>query len=122
MRTEFSGPSKIGLRTLIFFIQLNVMMLNDAQQSIEGNHHGCRVSLRRASRNLPWVDVLPVAGANVYSMLQRDYLLLSRDALEGASHIFMLALRHLRWWGACRIALQEQRRACSCSPQPAGCC
>ncbi len=99
MGTDVAGTSKIILR---YFNESN---FNDAQQSIECNHHGCRVSLRQASRNLPWVDVLPVAGANVYSMLQRDYLLLSRDALEGASYIFMLAFRHLRWWGACGFAL-----------------
>jgi Ribosomal protein L4/L1 family len=42
---------------------------------------GCRANLRQASGNLPWVDVLPAVGANVYSILQRDYLLLSRDAV-----------------------------------------
>jgi ribosomal protein L4 len=40
-----------------------------------------RVNLRLASGNLPWVDVLPAVGANVYSILHRDYLLLSRDAV-----------------------------------------
>ena len=42
-----------------------------------------RDHLRRAASNLPWIDVLPTAGANVYSILQRDNLLLSRDAVEG---------------------------------------
>ena len=38
--------------------------------------------LRRAAGNLPWVDVLPARGLNVYSILQRDYLVLSTAALE----------------------------------------
>lgn len=38
-------------------------------------------NLRIASGNLPWVDVLPVEGANVYSILQRDYLMLSAAAI-----------------------------------------
>ena len=42
----------------------------------------CREGLRLAASNLPWVDVLPQEGANVYSILQRDQLVLSRAALE----------------------------------------
>lgn len=34
------------------------------------------------SSNLPWVDVIPAAGLNVYSILQRDYLILSKDAVD----------------------------------------
>ncbi len=33
-----------------------------------------RLALRRAAANLPWVDVLPQEGANVYAILQRDVL------------------------------------------------
>ena len=36
--------------------------------------------LSRAASNLPFVDVLPQQGANVYDILRRDVLLLSRDA------------------------------------------
>ena len=36
--------------------------------------------LSRAASNLPFVDVLPQQGANVYDMLRRDVLVLSRDA------------------------------------------
>lgn len=34
-----------------------------------------------ASRNLPLIDVLPSAGANVYDILRRDTLVLTRDAV-----------------------------------------
>ena len=42
-----------------------------------------REKLRKAASNLPWTDVLPTAGANVYSILQRDNLFLSKDSVEG---------------------------------------
>jgi len=35
-----------------------------------------------ASRNLPLVDVLPTQGLNVYDILRRDTLVLTRDAVE----------------------------------------
>jgi len=34
-----------------------------------------------AARNLPGIDTLPVAGANVYDILRRDMLVLTRDAV-----------------------------------------
>jgi large subunit ribosomal protein L4 len=36
----------------------------------------------RAARNLPKVDVLPQQGANVYDILRRDLLVLTRDAVQ----------------------------------------
>jgi large subunit ribosomal protein L4 len=36
----------------------------------------------RAARNLPGVDVLPQQGANVYDILRRDVLILTRDAVQ----------------------------------------
>ncbi len=36
----------------------------------------------RAARNLPRVDVLPQQGANVYDILRRDTLVLTRDAAQ----------------------------------------
>jgi large subunit ribosomal protein L4 len=36
----------------------------------------------RAARNLPKVDVLPQLGANVYDILRRDTLVLTRDAVQ----------------------------------------
>ena len=37
---------------------------------------------QRAARNLPQVDVLPQQGANVYDILRRDTLVLTRGAVE----------------------------------------
>jgi large subunit ribosomal protein L4 len=35
-----------------------------------------------ASRNLPYVDVLPQVGANVYDIIRRDTLVLTKDAVQ----------------------------------------
>jgi large subunit ribosomal protein L4 len=39
-------------------------------------------SFARAARNIPEVDVLPQQGANVYDILRRDTLVLTRDAVQ----------------------------------------
>jgi len=39
-------------------------------------------NLARAARNLPKVDVLPQQGANVYDILRRDILVLTREAVQ----------------------------------------
>lgn len=36
----------------------------------------------RAARNIPGIDVLPTQGANVYDILRRDTLVLTKAALE----------------------------------------
>src|SRR5580692_1674104 len=42
----------------------------------------------KAARNLPKVDVLPSVGANVYDILRRDTLVLTRAAVEiGRAHV-----------------------------------
>lgn len=45
-------------------------------------HIFCRIRLRRAAANLPWVDIMPQDGLNVYSILQRDQLFLTTSALD----------------------------------------
>lgn len=54
----------------------SILLMDTGPKSEDGGRN-----LRLASGNLPWVDVLPVEGANVYSILQRDYLMLSAAAL-----------------------------------------
>lgn len=39
-------------------------------------------NLKRAARNIPMVDVVPSAGANVYDILRRDALLITKESLE----------------------------------------
>ncbi|MYZ46629.1 50S ribosomal protein L4 [Propylenella binzhouense] len=42
----------------------------------------------RAARNIPQLDVLPVQGINVYDILRRDRLVLSRAAIEALEERF----------------------------------
>lgn len=42
-------------------------------------------NFKLAVRNIPQVDVLPVIGANVYDILRRDTLVLTKAAIEGLS-------------------------------------
>ena len=41
-----------------------------------------------ASKNVPRIDILPVAGINVYDILKRDYLVLSENAVNGIKERF----------------------------------
>src|SRR5580693_1507117 len=45
-------------------------------------------AFKLAARNIPGVDVLPNAGLNVYDILRRDTLVLTRAALEGIAARF----------------------------------
>lgn len=40
-------------------------------------------NLFRSSRNIPGVDLLPVAGVNVYDLMRHKYLIVTQDAVEG---------------------------------------
>ncbi len=40
------------------------------------------INFALASRNLPFIDVLPQQGANVYDILRRDTLVLTKDAVQ----------------------------------------
>ncbi len=51
----------------------NVLIVAGAE--VDGN-------FARAARNIPTVDVLPTAGANVYDILRRDMLILTPEAVE----------------------------------------
>lgn len=42
----------------------------------------------KAARNIPQIDVLPIQGINVYDILRRDKLVLTKDALEGLAARF----------------------------------
>jgi large subunit ribosomal protein L4 len=45
----------------------------------------------KAARNIPNIDVLPLAGLNVYDVLRRKTLVLTRDAVEGVHARFAAA-------------------------------
>jgi large subunit ribosomal protein L4 len=56
--------SKLGLTSVLFI-----------DGAVESN-------FALATRNIPYVDVLPQMGANVYDILRRDTLVLTRDAVQ----------------------------------------
>jgi large subunit ribosomal protein L4 len=39
----------------------------------------------KAARNIPNIDVLPLAGLNVYDVMRRKTLVLTREAVEGVN-------------------------------------
>ena len=41
-----------------------------------------------ASKNVPKIDILPVAGINVYDILKRDHLVLSENAVNSIKERF----------------------------------
>ena len=45
--------------------------------------------LYKSSRNIPGVDLLPVAGVNVYDLLWHKFLIVSEDAVEGLEKRFL---------------------------------
>jgi len=45
-------------------------------------------NFRLAARNIPHLDVLPVQGINVYDILRRDTLVLSKSAVEALEERF----------------------------------
>jgi large subunit ribosomal protein L4 len=57
----------------------NALIIGGAE--VDGN-------FKLAARNIPNVDVLPAAGLNVYDVLRRHKLVLSRDAVEAISARF----------------------------------
>ncbi len=68
LRGQFLG---LGLK--------NVLIIDGAQ---------VQESFSRAARNIPNVDVLPVQGINVYDILRRDKLVLTRSALSALEERF----------------------------------
>jgi large subunit ribosomal protein L4 len=52
----------------------SVLIIDDGEKLDQG--------FRRAAANIPGIDVLPDVGANVYDILRRDLLVLTRGAVE----------------------------------------
>lgn len=67
-------------------------------------------ALRRAAGNLPGVEVVPQGGANVYGILKRDYLIMTKDAVVQLTERLRRPINRL---GACggRLAEWRLRRA-----------
>jgi large subunit ribosomal protein L4 len=72
---ELKSPKTAALRASFAKIGLTNALLI-AGPEVDG-------ALRLAARNIPNVDVLPNAGLNVYDVLRRDTLVLTRAAVDG---------------------------------------
>ncbi|KPF85108.1 50S ribosomal protein L4 [alpha proteobacterium AAP38] len=66
-------------KTKVLFGQLQALGLKSAL-IIDGSN--VDVNFARAAGNIPHIDVLPEQGANVYDILRRDVLVLTRNAVE----------------------------------------
>jgi large subunit ribosomal protein L4 len=67
-------------KTKILAQKLGKMGLMESVLIIDGAN--LDENFARAARNLPHVDVLPEQGANVYDILRRDILVLTKNAVE----------------------------------------
>jgi len=67
-------PKTKALRTRLTTLGWDSVLIIDGPTVDEG--------FARAARNLPRVDVLPQQGANVYDILRRDRLVLTRQAVQ----------------------------------------
>ncbi|HEU0156448.1 MAG TPA: 50S ribosomal protein L4 [Stellaceae bacterium] len=73
-KTEFGEAKTKLLRARLAALGWDSVLIIDGPEVNEG--------FARAARNLPRVDVLPQQGANVYDILRRDMLVLTRAAVE----------------------------------------
>ncbi len=72
---KLDKPGTKDLRGKLEALGLTNALIIDGQ-SVDEN-------FAKSARNIPNVDVLPVAGLNVYDVLRRDTLVLTKDAVEG---------------------------------------
>ncbi len=81
-------------KTSLFKNKLNNMKIDSA---LFIDHSEIDKNFFIASKNVPKVDVLPLAGLNVYDILKRDFLVFSENALTGIQERFIKWIRsHLR--------------------------
>lgn len=73
-KAESAEPKTAALRARFAKLGLTSALIVDGAE-LDGN-------FRLAARNIPQVDVLPVQGINVYDILRRDQLVLTRAAVE----------------------------------------
>jgi large subunit ribosomal protein L4 len=69
-----------GLKERFAGLGLNSALIVDGAEPQE--------NFQRAARNIPHIDVLPIQGINVYDILRRDTLVLTRAAVEALEERF----------------------------------
>ncbi|WP_306253612.1 50S ribosomal protein L4 [Parvularcula sp. IMCC14364] len=72
-----AGMSEVKTKLLLgYFSNLGLSNALVVDSQVDEN-------FKKSAQNIPNVDVLPVAGANVYDILRRDKLVLTKSAIEG---------------------------------------
>ena len=91
LKTALSVKAHDGKLVVLEAAKLDSGKTNDLAQRLAGLGWGNVLVIdgqevdqlfARAARNIPGVDVLPQQGANVYDILRRDTLVLTRDAVQ----------------------------------------
>jgi hypothetical protein len=85
--------------------RLNAVLIDSAKDGDDGG-----VMLRRAARNLPGVEVIPAIGANVYSIVRKDVLVLTQPALDAIIERLRAPINRLGAAGLAYRAKLEQRK------------
>ncbi|KAF6260221.1 ribosomal protein L4 domain-containing protein [Scenedesmus sp. NREL 46B-D3] len=85
--------------------RLNACIVDSAKNGGDGGE-----MLRRAARNLPGVEIVPAIGANVYSIVRRDVLLLTKPALDALVERLRAPINRLGAAGLAYRARLEQRK------------
>ena len=77
---KISKPKTNLFRSKLSSLQLESVLFIDGKD-IDNN-------FLLAAKNVPKIDILPVAGINVYDILKRDFLVLSENAVNGIKERF----------------------------------
>lgn len=83
----------------------SVLLMDSATNGTDGG-----AVLRRASGNLQGVEIVPVAGANVYSILRRDVLVMTRQAVDQVVERLRRPINRLGLAGLARMQQQQQHQ------------
>ena len=91
LKTALSAKASEGRLVVLEAAKLDSGKTKDLAQRLTGLDWGTTLVIdgreidqlfARAARNIPGIDVLPEQGANVYDILRRDTLVLTRDAVQ----------------------------------------
>jgi large subunit ribosomal protein L4 len=80
------ADTKVEAKTRALAAQLTALGLTNGVLIIDGA--AVEPNFALAARNIPKVDVLPVQGINVYDILRRDTLVLTRAAVDALTERF----------------------------------
>lgn len=87
--------------------RISVLLMDSDKMGDDGGE-----VLRRAARNIPGVEIVPAVGANVYSIMRKDVLILTKAAADSIVERLRRPINRLGAAGlAYRQKLQQRRQA-----------